>query len=300
MLVRKISLVLALATIAACTQATPDATAPKTAAAAAGTPTKPSEKDASPMQDATQGSTQQLQPPRTDSVLYFISNVDGDGATSYEVANGSWIHYWYGFQFELGGTRYYTGFAWETPERFGAEGEDHSPAPGTKVTLAHATFVTSEPGSKTPWKLLGAEPYIGEFGGLEQGNTVDTTRRPQTFVTDDSRLVLAVPTWSLQSGVRILSYDALVFNPKETDNVNDKHWTYIGNIPAGENNSANCGEDAPGKIACVKNSSTLAFVKQPGLPALRVTVSADPPTSGGDATVEYRYDAASKSYLPTP
>lgn len=125
-----------------------------------------------------------------------------------------------------------------------------------------------------------AQSLIGEFGGMEQGNTVDTTRQPQTFVTDDGRLVLAVPTWSLQSGVRILSYDALVFNPKETDNVNDKHWTYIGNIPAGEDNSANCGEDAPGKIACVKNTSTLAFVKQPGLPALRVTVSAVPPTSG--------------------
>ncbi|AZR25542.1 hypothetical protein [Xanthomonas vasicola] len=252
------------------------------------------------MQDATQGSTQQLQPPRTDSVLYFISNVDGDGATSYEVANGSWINYWYGFQFELGGTRYYTGFAWETPERFGAESDDHSPAPGTKVTLAHATFVTSEPGSKTPWKLLGAEPYIGEFGGMEQGNTVDTKRKPETFATDDGRLVLAVPTWSLQSGVRILSYDTLVFNPKDTDNVNDKHWTYIGNVPAGQDNSADCDEDAPGKIACVKNSSKLAFVKQPGLPALRVTVSADPPTSGGDETVEYRYDAARKSYLPTP
>lgn len=196
----------------------------------------------------------------------------------------------------------YNGFAWETPELYGAERENHSAAPGTKVTLAHATFVASEPGSKSPWKLLGAEHYIGEFGGMEQGNTVDTTRQPQTFVTDDSRLVLAVPTWSLQSGVRILSYDALVFKPKETENVNDKHWTYIGNIPAGEDNSANCGEDAPGKIACVKNSSTLAFVKQPGLPALRVTVSADPPTSGGGATVEYRYDAAtaSKSYLPTP
>ncbi|WDJ95933.1 hypothetical protein [Xanthomonas campestris] len=252
------------------------------------------------MQDATQGSAQQLQPPRPDSVLYFISNVDGDGALSYEVANGSWINYWYGFQFELGGTRYYTGFAWETPELFGAERENHYPAPGTKVTLAHATFVTSEPGSKSPWKLLGAEPYIGEFGGMEQGNTVDTTRKPQTFVTDDGRLVLTVPTWSLQSGVRILSYEALVFNPKETDDVNDKHWTYIGNIPAGEDNSANCGEDAPGKIPCVKNSSTLAFVQQQGLPALRVTVSADPPTSGGDETVEYRYDAAQKSYLPAP
>ncbi|MEA5122774.1 hypothetical protein [Xanthomonas floridensis] len=252
------------------------------------------------MQDATQGSTQQLQPPRPDSALYFISDVDGDGALSYEIANGSWIHFWYGLQFDLGGTHYYTGFAWKTPQLFGAERENHYAAPETKVTLAHATFVTSEPGSKSPWKFLGAEPYIGEFGGMEKGNTVDTTRKPQTVVTDDGRLVLTVPTWSLQSGIRILSYDVLVYNPKETQDIDDRHWTYLGNLPAGEDNSADCGEDAPGKIPCIKNSSTLEFVPQAGLPKLRVTVSAGPPTSGGDETVVYRYDAAQKSYLPTP
>lgn len=298
MLVRKIPLILALATVAACKPAPPH-TAAATPTTASTAP-HPSDKDATAMQDATQATTQQLQPPRPDSVLYFISNVDGDGALSYEVANGSWINYWYGFEFTLGGTRYYTGFAWETPELYGAERENHSPAPEAKVTLAHATFVTSAPGSKSPWKLLGAEPYIGEFGGMEQANTIDTARKPQTQVTDDGRLVLALPTWSLQSGVRILSYDLLAFNPKDTAEVDDTHWTYVGNLPAGQDNSANCGEDAPGKIACVKNASTLAFVQQPGLPGVRVTVSGDPSANGGDAAVQYRYDSARKSYVPTP
>ncbi|MDG6404486.1 hypothetical protein QCD79_31240, partial [Pseudomonas quasicaspiana] len=43
------------------------------------------------------------------------------------------------FQFELKGTLYYTGFVWETPDKYGAELENDFPAPDTKVTMAHAT-----------------------------------------------------------------------------------------------------------------------------------------------------------------
>ena len=112
--------------------------------------------------------------------------------------------------------------------------------------------------------------------------------------------MLAVPTWSLQSSVSILSYDVLVFNPRETSDVNDTHWTYVGNLSAGYDNSANCGEDVTGNPPCVKNTSTLAFVEQPGLPALRVTVSGGPPAQGGNATTEYRYDTRRKSYSLAP
>jgi hypothetical protein len=296
--IRKITLILALATIAACKPATPDPAADRSNSATA-TATNPSQKEAS-MQDAHQDSTRQLQPPRPDSVLYFISDIDGDGALEYETANGSWIHYWYGFEFELGGTRYYTGFAWETPEIYGAERENHYPAPDTPVTLAQATFVASEAGSKSPWTFQGAELYIGNFGGRERGNTVDPARKPQTHTTQDGRLVLAVPSWSLQSGISVLSYDVLVFNPRESSDVNDTHWTYVGNLHAGYDNTTNCGEDVTGNPPCVKNSSTLAFVEQPGLPTLRVTVSGDPAAQGGDATIEYRYDTGRKSYLPAP
>ena len=297
MLIRKIPLILALAMLAACGPATPDPAADRsTSAAANATDPNPPRKDAS-MQDAHQGSNQPLQPPRPDSVLYFISNVDGDGALEYEVANGSWIHYWYGFQFELEGTTYYTGFAWETPEVFGAERENHYPAPDTPVTLAQATFVASEAGSESPWKWLGSELSIGEFGGREQGNVVDPERKPRTHTTRDGRLVLAVPTWSLQSGISVLSYDVLAFDPRETSDVDDTHWTYVGNLHAGYDNTTHCGEDVTGNPPCVKNTSTLEFVEQSGLPALRVTVSGDP---AGDAATEYRYDTGRKSYLPAP
>ncbi|EGD06750.1 hypothetical protein XVE_5083 [Xanthomonas vesicatoria ATCC 35937] len=299
MLVRKIPLILAIAMIAACKPAAMDTTPPKTTATAASTTPKPSDKDASPMQDATQGSTQQLQPPRPDSVLYFISNIDGDGATSYEVANGSWINYWYGFQFELSGRRYYTGFAWETPELYGAERENHYAAPDTKVTLAHATFVTSEPGSKSQWKLLGVEPYIGEFGGSEKGNEVDTERKPQTWTTPSGDMLLALPTWYLVSGVRMRTIDVLLFNPHELTKTDENMWRHLATLEAGSNNDASCGPDSPGSIPCIDVTGTLAIVPQDGsdMPLLRVSVPGA--ASQGDTVTEYLYDASQKTYRST-
>ena len=296
MLIRKIPLILALATIAACDPATPDPAADRSNSAAA-TATNPSQKEAS-MQDAHRDSSQQLQPPRPDSVLYFISNVDSDGALEYEVANGSWIHYWYGFQFELDGTTYYTGFAWETPELYGTERENHVPAPDTKVTLAHATFVVSEPGSKTPWALQGVEPYIGEFGGYGKGNEVDTERKPQTWKTPSGDMLLALPTWYLVSGVRMRTIDILLFNPHELMDTDEKRWRYLATLEAGSNNDASCGPDSPGAIPCTNTTGSLAFVPSEGndLPILRVTI---PGSDGqGDTSVEYRYDTQTKTYQP--
>lgn len=245
------------------------------------------------------GTRQQLQPPRPDSVLYFISDKDGDGATSYETANGSWITFWYGLQFDLGGKHYYTGFAWETPELYGEDLKSHFPAPATKVTLAHTTFIANPPGSKEPWSFMGVEHYIGEFGGNEKGNEVDTTRKAVQHPVGSERLLLAVPTWSLQSGVRIFSYDLLVFDPRETQQVDATRWTYLGNVAAGEDNSTNCGEDTAGNLPCITQTSTLAVVdRDGGLPDLRVTVSpaAD---AKGDMTIGYRYDPALKTYRST-
>ena len=64
--------------------------------------------------------------------------VDGQGKDSYEVANGSVATYWYGHAFELNGTRYFTGFTWDTRERYGKPGEDDA-GPDTQVNLAEAT-----------------------------------------------------------------------------------------------------------------------------------------------------------------
>jgi len=298
MLIRKIPLILALATLAACGPATPDPAADRSdsAAATATDPNSP-QKDAS-MHDAHQGSTQPLPPPRPDSVLYFISDVDGDGALEYEVANGSWINYWYGFQFELGGTTYYTGFAWETPELYGAERENYIPAPDTKVTLAHATFVASESGSKTPWTLQGVEPYIGEFGGYGKANEVDTERKPQTWKTPSGDMLLALPTRYLVSGVWMRTIDVLLFNPHELMHTDEKRWRYLTTLEAGSNNDASCGPDSPGSIPCTNTTGSLTFIPGNGsdLPILRVTIPE--PDGQGDTATEYRYDTQSKTYQP--
>jgi|GEM_PF-230657 len=297
LLSRKILLLLALATLAACQPATPDSTADRTNAAAKPAPADPSPKHASG-HDVHQRSTQRLQPPRPASVLYFISNVDGKGELSYEVANGSWINYWHGFQFELNGTTYYTGFAWETPELYGAERESHFPAPDTKVTLTHATFVASKPGSKTPWTWQGSELYIGEFGGHEKGNEIDPERKPQTWKTASGDMLLALPTWYLVSGVRMRTIDVLLFNPHELMNTDDKRWRYLATLEAGSNNDASCGPDSPGAIPCTNITGSLTFVPSNGsdLPTLRVTM---PGADGqGNTVTEYRYDTGRKSYLP--
>jgi hypothetical protein len=298
---RTLSLALAALLVGAC-DAAPNGPAPA-ADTASPSHSEPAHKDATAVADANQTSSKphsDLQPPRPDSVLYFISDKDGDGATSYETVNGSWIHFWYGLQFDLGDKHYYTGFAWETPELYGEDLKNHYPAPGTKVTLAHATFIANPPGSKEPWRWQGTEPYIGEFGGSERGNEVDTTRKAVQQVIAGERLLLAVPTWSLQSGVRVFGYDILVFDPRESQDVNANHWTYLGDVAAGEDNSADCGEDTVANIPCLTQTSTLAIVAHgDGIPDLRVTVS--PATAGakGDATTEYRYDPALKTYRST-
>ena len=62
-------------------------------------------------------------PPDVRTVMHTIYQVDGQGKDSYEVANGS-VATWYGHAFELNGTRYFTGFTWDTRERYGKPGED--------------------------------------------------------------------------------------------------------------------------------------------------------------------------------
>lgn len=213
--------------------------------------------------------------PRADSVLYFISGVDGDGGTRYEIANGSWIHYWYGLEFEAAGKRYYTGFAWITPEKYGDARERGEVDPEARVTLTQATFEASAPGSGTPWKLLGSEPWIGEFGAAERGNEIDASRTPQTHATPSDRLLLLVPTWSADAaGARGRTVEALVFNPHELQSVDEHRWTYLGTLPAGDGAGA-------AEFAAREGSD---------LPDLRLA---------GDKPLEYRYDPAHNTYRST-
>lgn len=246
-----------------------------------------------------------VQPPSPSSVLYFIYQKDGDGALSYEVENGSWATYWYGYSFDLGGKHYFTGFAYETPGKYGKTEEESYPDPDAKVTITQATYVLTDPGTDKPWTFQGNQHFVGEFGGYEKGNVIDETRKPQTYQTPDGKLLLAVPTWYLATGVQVNTFELLLFNPHELLKVDVKRWDYLGNIVIGTDNSAACDETAGAKQACAKSTGSLSFAPQEGssLPLLKVqrsgtdTVSAGKVrTLGPSDTYEYRYDPEKKQY----
>lgn len=243
--------------------------------------------------------------PTPDSILYLIYRHDGDGATSYEIANGAWVAWWHGHAFELGGKRYFTGFAYATRERFPAVGGD-TPGPGDRVDLSHATFELAYPGAAKPWVFLGAEPFIGRFGAYDRGNEVDDTRGSQEFRTGDGRLLLAVPTWSLQAGERIDAFDVFVFNPDDNVAPGQKRWTYVGNLPAGGNNSASCGGEG-GMAPCVASRGELEFIPSGAGPMPRIRIErsgevVDGPgrtrTLSASDAVEYAFSEEHGGYMP--
>jgi hypothetical protein len=298
-MLRRFSLLLpAVLALSACTAQSP---APSQDAPAK-TAAPPTTQDVTPMQDASTATavSTQIKPPSPESVLYFISNIDGDGATSYEIENGSWISYWYGYQFEFGGKHYFTGFATETAEKYTQEQKESTASPETTVTLTQATFEADPSNTKTPWKWQGTELWIGDFGGFGKANAIDPDRKPQTFATSDGNLLLAMPTWYLAPGSKMRTIEILLFNPHDLEGTDNKRWRYLGTLEAGSNNDVSCGPDAPGNIACVDTTGTLAFepAQDGKLPNLRVTLSGKG-LDAGDTPTEYRYDPAHTTYRPT-
>lgn len=296
---RKFLLVLMVLLISACNAKTPENVSGK----AANPPVKPTDKEVPVMNNESQKATE-VQPPSPSSVLYFIYQKDGDGALSYEVENGSWATYWYGYRFEFDGKQYYTGFAYDTPFKFSKAEQESDPAPETKATITQSTFVLTAPGTESPWTFQGSDRDVGEFGAYEKGNEIDETRKPQTYQTPDGKLLLALPTWYLATGVQVNTFDLLLFNPHELK-IDDKRWDYLGNIVIGTDNGAACDETPDAKQACAKSTGTLSFASQEGsnLPLLKVqrsgteTVSAGKVrTLGSGDTYEYRYDSEKKQY----
>lgn len=293
------TLVLALTSVlvVACSPTDPGASASSTPGASP-SPAPSAVKDAPNVADSAP-SAESPQPPRTDSVLYFISDVDGDGATSYEIANGAWINAWYGLQHTAAGKLYYTGFAWITPTRYGAARDSDEVDPEAKVTLAQATFEASAPGTESPWRFVGAEPAIGEFGAAEKGNTVDPKRKVQTWQGPDGTLLVAVPTWYLSGGSHMRLYDLLATVKATPDQgVAAPRWRYVGTVEAGEDNSASCGPDNGG-LPCRDVSAVLAFRDRAGaeLPDLKLSFTGT--GAADDNTSEYRYDLSATTYRST-
>lgn len=243
-------------------------------------------------------------PPDAASVLYFIYDVDGKGETTYEVTNGSVATYWFGHAFESEGTHYYTGFAWNTAERYGKPGEDQV-GPDTQVNISEVTFTLTDPGAERPWKFRGMEATIGRFGAYERGADVDTRRKAVEHRTAAGKLLLAVPTTSFENGITSDGYVLLVFNPDRLKrDGNDHVWTYVGGVLTGEDNSAACadGEVMP----CTASSAELEFVAdgKQDMPTLKITpkgttISGPNKTRqlGAADVTTYAFDAAKQAYV---
>lgn len=255
-----------------------------------------------------------VEPPDAPTVMATIFDIDGKGETTYEVDNGRIATYWFGHAFESEGTHYYTGFAWETAPRYAkpagsptntqAETEEE-PGPGTRVNLAEATFVLTDPASDKPWKFRGMEPTIGEFGAYERGEDVDTRRKPLEHRTPAGKLLLAVPTTSFDNGITSDRYALLVFNPERLKNDIDGHvWTYVGGVLTGEDNSAACADGDV--MPCTSSKGELVFSQDGRQDMPTVTVKPSGTTISGpnktrqlgaaDVTA-YVFDAATKAYV---
>ncbi|PPA72727.1 hypothetical protein C4E15_29105 [Achromobacter spanius] len=252
----------------------------------------------------SQAAAARVAPPDVPSMLYAIYDVDGKGETTYEVANGSVATYWFGHAFESEGTHYYTGFAWDTADRYGKPGEDDV-GPGTRVNLTEATFVLTDPASERPWKFRGMEPTIGEFGAYERGEDVDTRRKPLEFRTPAGKLLLAVPTTNFDNGITSTGYALLVFNPERIKEEVDGHvWTYVGSLLTGEDNSAACADGDV--MPCTSSKGELVFSNDGKQDMPTVTVKPSGTTISGpnktrqlgaaDITA-YVFDPASKAYV---
>jgi hypothetical protein len=245
---------------------------------------------------ATDTETAESPAPQPADVIADIFNVHakGDGAS---VANGSYATFWFGHRYEAAGTRYYTAFVQQTPEKYG-DATDDFPDPSAKANLTEATYAETSTAS-TPWTLVGVQPHVGYLGSAEKVDAVDTARKVMEFKASDGRLLLAVPTSALvNEGVTAYGYEMLVRSV-------DKAWSYAGRVDAGADNASGCGTDA-GEHAppCIRSTGTFRFVKRTDpLPDLEFVPSGTEIGAGGRAhpvpsahAVRYRYDSGSASY----
>ncbi|MCD9031150.1 hypothetical protein LDO32_05325 [Luteimonas sp. Y-2-2-4F] len=243
--------------------------------------------------------------PSADDVLQAIYRIGGQGRASYDAGDGSEVAFWTGQAFELGGRRYFAGFAYMTPERFGAEGENAVTERDDAVAISQATYALSTEGGAPAWSLASTDGYVGEFGRNGQPEAVDDTRAAERHATRDGRLLLAVPTTGFANGTALRAYALFVFDPDGVALPRDRPWRYAGSLPAGEDNAAACDRGAA--MPCIANTGTLAFLPSGGggLPAVRVTFSGSAIASPGktrplgeaDART-YDYDQETARYGP--
>jgi hypothetical protein len=296
---------LSLAVLAACKAAAPETSGSNPSATASA---------AAPKQEAHSMDKQQtapaIAPPSPGEVIAAIYDERGDSSDSYEVANGAVATFWYGHQFDFGGKRYYTGFAYSTAEKYGKDKEEDFAAPDEQVTLSQATF---ERGSDAahPWVFFGAQPALGEFGGYERGPGADTARKAKTFATAAGGEILAVPaSESVNEGISAYYYEIFERAPNQDDPNRLGPWRYLSSVDAGGDNAAGCASDpADAKLLppCVKSVGEIAFEAVAGqdLPRISVALSGtriDGPgkTAALDPNqpLHYVFDAKDQAYRP--
>ena len=240
-----------------------------------------------------------IAPPSADSVLHFIYRKGGDGATLYEVDHGSWVGYWFGHEFELQGQRYFTGFGYKTSEKIEGDSDKPSVDVEDSVAISQATFQQQSKDGKSAWSLKQTDGYVGEFGANDKPPQVDPKRKAQSHKTQDGKLLLAVPMLTFVSGVSVSEFGMFLFDPLVSGDRQNRSWSYVGSVAAGEDNSAACDE---GKVMpCVSSSGVLSFEegKANTLPTLQVSLKGTVITSPGKTgelgpkdSLKYHYDEA--------
>lgn len=288
--------------LCACNRApTSPGTTPPVDQTPAGAPTA---KDIPPVSNAAQKApAPAIRPPSADSVLYVIYGKDGDGATSYEVGDGSWVNWWYGYEFAFKGRQWYTGFSWMSPEKFG-EDADQPDGPDTTVAIGQATFEMTREHSPKPWAQIDTDGYVGEFGAYAKAVAVDTKRKPERFDSGDGRMLLAIPTVSSGNGVASYGYALLVFDPDKVAPLRNGLWAYLGLALAGTDNADAC--DQGQVMPCESSTGILSFQAAPdgGLPGVTITLAGttiDQPgkvrTLGAQDAVHYHFDTGQGHYV---
>lgn len=246
----------------------------------------------------------ELKPPSPDSILYFIYQRDGDGAHAYELDGGATVSYWLGHEFELGGKRYFTGFASKTNDRDLPDGDMYRMEDG-RVAISQATFTRIDESDAPVWSRPDTDGDVGEFGRNDRAEEIDASRQVQSHATADGRMLLAVPTRDFESGVETRAFALFLFDPGNVDQLPFRSWSYLGSIPAGEDNSAACadGEVMP----CAASMGVLSFepATDVGLPRLRITPSGNIIAAPGEVRAlglqdasTYVFDAETGSYRP--
>ena len=248
------------------------------------------------------GAAVYLPPPRPGIVLADVYGEKGDGSASYALEDKTLVSFWRGETYEVGGKRFYTGFAFHAPK---SDGDDDLPDPETGVGITQATYLLDDIQGKPAWTLFHAQPDVGSFGGYGKPDMPDKTRATQRYAMKNGHLLLAIPTSRFADGVKTTGFAILTFDPAKNDLGDYKGWQYVGTAATGEDNGAACDDEGPMK--CAVSTGTLNFVapKAGVMPTLQIAMQGKvvsgpgkTRTLGASDTRTHVYDSAAKHYMP--